>query len=311
MSEPLYNVLGGGRKYGPYSKRELASMLGHDEIELDAICIKVGDHEIQTLREVFDGKPSATFDDEETPSEGEVEPSENDEEWEEDELEEEGDELEEDELEGDSEDEEDELEEIAWEDGVWFADEEEEDDEGETNEGIARTDADGVDMDEIILHTHPSLLNYPKFLGLIALLAFVSTGSTVLSPLFGNDSSRFLAIFTGVGAVAVFLLLLFIRSFDDYLVTRSRVEVVKGILSKSSNEVRTADIRRIDVDKIGLLGLLNVGTTKFASAGSAGFDVQFVNVRNAHRLKKIIRRILKNPKASRKHLVHGSFWTRG
>ena len=105
-----------------------------------------------------------------------------------------------------------------------------------------------------------------------------------------------------------FLVLLILRSFDNYYITRSRAEIVQGVIAKSSKEVRLSDIRRIDVDKRGWLGLLNVGDVKLSSAGTGGFDVVFAYVKAGHKLKKVLRRVQKEPMASKRYLLHGKSW---
>jgi hypothetical protein len=79
------------------------------------------------------------------------------------------------------------------------------------------------------------------------------------------------------------------RSMREYVVTPKRVEVIHGLISKSSEEVRVCDIRAINVRKEGMKGLLGIGSVEFASAGSDGGDVIFENVMGAHRLKERVR----------------------
>ena len=51
------------------------------------------------------------------------------------------------------------------------------------------------------------------------------------------------------------------------MVTPKRVELVWGLLTKSSNEVRIEDIRTINVRRKGFSGLLGIGTIEFSSTG--------------------------------------------
>ncbi len=66
-----------------------------------------------------------------------------------------------------------------------------------------------------------------------------------------------------------------------YLITDRRVELVNGLIAKSSREIRIQDIRAINVSRQGILGLFGIGTVEFASAGSDGVEVAFDKVWNA------------------------------
>lgn len=139
---------------------------------------------------------------------------------------------------------------------------------------------------EVIHHRgHPSWLAYakPLFLALLLIVA------AALSFPFGE-------IYLAVGAgLAVFTLLCVaaVRFSCDYIVTEERVEMVWGIFGRSSKEVRVRDIRAIDVHESGLSGLLGIGTVDFSSAGTAGVEVQFKDVRRAHEVKQLVRDLQK------------------
>ena len=164
-----------------------------------------------------------------------------------------------------------------------------------------------MDADEIICRLHPSILGYPKLLATTIIIIMGSVLVLVLGPLIGISGDS-LPTMGFVLAALTFVLLLILRRFDNYYITRTRAELVHGMFSKSSKEVRLSDIRRIDVDKKGLLGLLNVGDVKLSSAGTGGFDVIFANVKAGHRIKKVLRRVQKEPQASKRYLLHGKSW---
>ncbi len=271
MAERVYNLIDGGRKYGPFSKEELAAMLESGEIVFATLCIRAGDGEIREVAELFDKRKE--------PKEEEVE----------------------------DEDYEDDFEEVAWEDGIWYADEDEDDDY--TDEPAGEAAQAELDSDEVICRLHPHIFGYPKLLGTVILLVVGSLALLVLGPMIGlSDDSLSMGGFGLAGLT--FGLLLILRSFDNYYITRSRAEIVQGMIAKSSKEVRLSDIRRIDVDKRGLLGLLNVGDVKLSSAGTGGFDVIFAYVKAGHKLKKVLRRVQKEPTASKRYLLHGKSWLR-
>ena len=81
------------------------------------------------------------------------------------------------------------------------------------------------------------------------------------------------------------------RSAVEYRISTRRVEVQRGLISKSSQEIRIPDIRAINVRKSGFPGLLGVGDLIFSSASGGQEDVIFHQVAGAHRLKNQVRRL--------------------
>jgi hypothetical protein len=81
------------------------------------------------------------------------------------------------------------------------------------------------------------------------------------------------------------------RSCVEYRITTRRVEVERGLISKSSQEIRIADIRAINVRKSGLTGFLGVGDLCFSSSGGEEEDVIFHQTPGAHRLKNRVRQL--------------------
>ncbi len=289
MSTPAYNLISGDRKYGPYTRHQLAAMLADGEIDLDSLCIRVGDGEIQHIHELFE-KPGAP------PSRRPVltprpAPASVMEEIAGDESTDRSGRATDSDRENDDPDEE----------------EEEAEEEPASDEPLERVPPPRErDPDEIICSLHPSILGYPKLLVTALALGALAGASHLLGPQL-DFAPSFVDTPLGLAAAASFALLLVLRHFDNYYVTRTRAEVVRGIIARSSNEVRISDVRRIDVDKKGWLGLLNVGDVKLSSAGTGGFDVVFRHVRGGHRVKKILRRIQKNPTAPRRQLA-GKTW---
>lgn len=178
------------------------------------------------------------------------------------------------------------------------AEDEEADDDSEAEGENDEFDGDGSDPDgeadgggdadaytaagELILYqAHPSWLAQGKALFLVLLL-LVATGM-----LFSLGSDY--AVVTLLLAVAVFTLIAIARFTRDYVVTPERVEVIWGLLGRSSREVRICDIRSIDVHKSGLKGLIGLGTVDFSSAAGSAVEVQFRDIREAHEVKQLVR----------------------
>ena len=76
-----------------------------------------------------------------------------------------------------------------------------------------------------------------------------------------------------------------------YLITSVRVEVIEGLLSRSSRELRIADIRAINVTRTGITGLCGIGSITFSSAAGGDDDVVFHRVFGATGLKNLVRRL--------------------
>lgn len=139
---------------------------------------------------------------------------------------------------------------------------------------------------EVILrHGHPSWLGYTKALFLVLLL-LIAAG--LLMPI-----QLEYAIIALLCATSTLIILGIARYSHDYIVTHERVELIWGIIGRSSKEARICDIRSIDVYESGLKGLLGLGTIDFSTAANAGIEVQFKDMRQAHEVKDLVRKLQK------------------
>ena len=160
--------------------------------------------------------------------------------------------------------------------------EDEEEEEALDDEPLKMAD----DPTEYLLHRlHPSWFSYPKTL--IAVLLLGVLGYYLHQEQVGP---QYVLV---AGGVAIFILInaSLDRSTTDYFITTRRVEAEYGILGRNSNEVRVQDIRAIDVRMSGVSALLGIGNVDFSSSGGASVEVQFKNVRNPHRIKRIVREL--------------------
>jgi membrane protein YdbS with pleckstrin-like domain len=139
---------------------------------------------------------------------------------------------------------------------------------------------------EVILrHGHPSWLGYTKALFLVLLL-LIAAG--LLMPI-----QLEYAIIALLCATSTLIIISIARYSHDYIVTHERVELIWGIIGRSSKEARICDIRSIDVYESGLKGLLGLGTIDFSTAANAGIEVQFKDMRQAHEVKDLVRKLQK------------------
>jgi membrane protein YdbS with pleckstrin-like domain len=157
----------------------------------------------------------------------------------------------------------------------------EEDEEAEENEDDEQAYTAGG---EPLLHrSHPSWLTYSKTLFLALLLAIAAGLLFMIDPAW--------ALLAAVLSLMVLFGVFVSRATHEYIVTPQRVELIWGVIGRSSKEARICDIRSIDVHESGLKGLLGLGTIDFSTAANAGVEVQFRDVRRAHEVKELVRQL--------------------
>jgi membrane protein YdbS with pleckstrin-like domain len=158
--------------------------------------------------------------------------------------------------------------------------------EGEDKPGAEYDDDSGL---EIRYRGHESWISYWKWV--LAALLFLGLGAGGMA-LFAN----WWFVAGGVLAASITLCIASIlRTHRDYTITVERIEHEWGFFGRSSKEVRIQDVRSLDVEVTGFLGLLGIGTLNVSSAGSEEVEVQFKHVYRPHRLKELIRQL--QPKA--------------
>lgn len=160
-------------------------------------------------------------------------------------------------------------------------------DNEEGNENVEDCDRLTEGGELICYFSHPSWISYWRAL-LLSSLCLVAGGM-----LLGMEEAY--ALTSALCGIAVFIGVSIARSSHDYIVTEERVEYVWGILGRSSKEVRICDIRSLDVWEKGIKGLLGLGTLDVSSAGNAGVEVRFSDIRQAHKVKELIRQLQRGP----------------
>lgn len=133
---------------------------------------------------------------------------------------------------------------------------------------------------------HPSLLNFVVSIGSSA--ATVAFGLIVFAV---NPAVLITGLVLSAGTFARVWIM---RRYWNYTVTPRRVEMVYGIINRSSEEVRICDIRNINVRREGIRGWLNVGDVEIATAGGGDVEVVFQGVLRPHAVKELIRSIQDN-----------------
>lgn len=173
----------------------------------------------------------------------------------------------------------DELDESEEEDDDEVVDDDEEGDDGDDE---AELQTPGPPSDRLLYAGHPSILTYP--FALLAVLGGIIGGVW----LYRFDGTWTLA---GMGLAMLGLIRLSLVSFThDYHIRERRIEVITGLLARSSREVRISDIRSINVTCRGLSGMAGIGTVDFITSGDKP-EVSFHKVWAARRLKQRVRRL--------------------
>ena len=149
--------------------------------------------------------------------------------------------------------------------------------------------ASATDNEEVLWSGSVSHWHYAGkwLLVLVFLAALVATFFVHLL-----DDPTTLWIVRGVLALLALILIGWIRvdrSRRKYTVTNRRVSVEFGIVSKSSTELRTQDIRSINLPTAGLSGLAGIGRVEFSSAASDDADVIFWNTPGAEKIRDLVR----------------------
>ncbi len=118
--------------------------------------------------------------------------------------------------------------------------------------------------DQVIWVGHPSMLTY--------------SAAWIIS---------FLTIWFGVGLLLV-IWIFWDKFANNYKITNKNVILTKGLIIKSTKQIRIKDIRSINVIKKGLDGLLGVGTLELSSSASDKAEVIFKGLRGAANVKEIL-----------------------
>jgi membrane protein YdbS with pleckstrin-like domain len=129
---------------------------------------------------------------------------------------------------------------------------------------------------------HPSILNSP---GSILAIAIGFAGG-----LWVYSMNPWLTLFGFLVGIFALVNLSLIRFTSDYHITPKRIEVTKGLITRSSSEVRIQDIRAINVSCRGIAGVIGIGTVDFFTAGDDP-EVTFEQIWAAKDVKILVRRI--------------------
>jgi uncharacterized membrane protein YdbT with pleckstrin-like domain len=133
----------------------------------------------------------------------------------------------------------------------------------------------------LIYEAHPSILKYWR----VGAMAFIcGPGGWLLGEAW--PASRAIGSLMALG---ILLAATLHRMSVHYLITNRRIEIIQGLVAKSSREIQLAHVKAIHVAHHGWIGLLGVGTVTFSADGGATDDIVFRDVAQANKVKSLIR----------------------
>ena len=139
-------------------------------------------------------------------------------------------------------------------------------------------------VEETVWTGRPSIAGYYFIFIAWVLLIF----PCVLIALFGSNrdfSARFWMFIIGIMPG---LYILKDRYSNSYSITNKNISHEKGLLVKSTNQVRTKDVRSINVVKKGLIGYLGFGNLEVSSAATDKAEIVFKGIRKVEDIKKLV-----------------------
>jgi len=117
--------------------------------------------------------------------------------------------------------------------------------------------------------------------------------STVMSSLLFSISPFLISIFT---AFIIYLYVYIQRASHKLYIYTSSVLYEKGFVNKIYKEIKKKDIRTIEIDQPFIHRILHIGTLKFATSGTTGYEIVFEGVKYPHKIKATIEKELKEMK---------------
>lgn len=149
---------------------------------------------------------------------------------------------------------------------------------------------------------HPALRTYVLYLpilftGIVLLFFPYETWSLILSALEINglpnwiDIALLIKITKGLGAILFFyhgISVLYSYFAISLIVDNQGVILKRGIIAQDIINIRFSEIKTIGLKRGILARLINIGTLEFASSGSDGVDIRFINLASPAKVKQDI-----------------------
>lgn len=151
-----------------------------------------------------------------------------------------------------------------------------------TAEPVSSTEESESRPAPVLYHGHRSIVSYPlSFLTLVG--GFI--GAIWLYP----AGLPFVIMSLSFSAFALAYLTV-MRYTREYFITGKRVELVTGLIARSSKEVRIVDIRAVNITCKGIPGMLGIGHVDFFTIGDNP-EVTFAHAWAAKDIKSLVRKL--------------------
>ncbi len=134
----------------------------------------------------------------------------------------------------------------------------------------------------ILYSGHPSILTFP--FPLFCVIGGVVGGIWIHTSDGWYDLMFYLIAVAALAHIAV------ARFTSDYLITPKRIELIRGLVARSSKEVRVQDLRAINVRCTGLWGVIGIGDVDFFTSGDDP-EITFHNIWAAKKVKGLVRKL--------------------
>ena len=134
----------------------------------------------------------------------------------------------------------------------------------------------------ILYSGHPSILTFP--IPVLCVIGGIAGGIWMHSSDGWYDLLFYLVAVAALAHIAV------ARFTSDYLITPKRIELVQGLVARSSKEVRVQDLRAINVRCTGLSGIIGIGDVDFFTSGDDP-EITFRNIWAAKKVKGLVRKL--------------------
>ena len=117
--------------------------------------------------------------------------------------------------------------------------------------------------------------------------------STVMSSLFISISPFLISVFT---SVIIYLYIYIQRASHRLYIYKTSILYEKGFFNKIYKEIKKKNIRAVEIDQPFIHRILHIGTLKFATSGTGGYEIVFEGVKYPHKIKRSIDKELKEMK---------------
>ncbi|RUM57800.1 MAG: hypothetical protein DSY60_03595 [Persephonella sp.] len=146
---------------------------------------------------------------------------------------------------------------------------------------------------------YQSWIYYWVYIFLLILIPFTSINVIIFATAVYHLSfeiSLLIFIVSIIFSIIIYVYMWINRSSHKIYIYGEKIVYEIGFLNKKYKEIKKKDIRAVEVDQPLIHRILNIGTLKFATAGTTGYEIIFEGVKSPHKVKKDIEKSAKELK---------------